>query len=166
MGRYTFPAFNKAPTPRYVVVFGLQRQESTASLEPATDLHAAMAGTIERLVNDGWQAEGSAENDFVFIRRGTERRLLMPSTGGSSKGPALNNLLFFFPRAANFRRPFLVTAPIIEIIGDRGVTPANPLRILRYGCCWFDSACLEACRMEEHLRNSSRSFAVAHLVPR
>ena len=34
-------------------------------------------------------------------------------------------LFFFFPRAANFLRPFLVIAPIIEIIGDRGVTAAD-----------------------------------------
>ena len=42
----------------------------------------------------------------------------------------VNKLLFFFPRAAHFLRPFLVTAPIIEIIGDRGVTAADPPRIL------------------------------------
>jgi hypothetical protein len=40
----------------------------------------------------------------------------------------VNKLLFFFPRAAHFLRPFLVTAPIIEIIGDRGVTAADPPR--------------------------------------
>jgi len=42
----------------------------------------------------------------------------------------VNKLLFFFPRAAHFYHPFLVTAPIIEIIGDRGVTAADPPRIL------------------------------------
>jgi hypothetical protein len=34
-------------------------------------------------------------------------------------------LFFSLPRAANFLRPFLVIAPIIEIIGDRGVTAAD-----------------------------------------
>jgi hypothetical protein len=78
----------------------------------------------------------------------------------------VNNLLCFFPRAANFLGPFFVTAPIIELIGDRGVTAANPLCILRFGCCRFDSARFWACRAKERLRQSSRSFAVAHFVPR
>jgi hypothetical protein len=90
----------------------------------------------------------------------------LPSSPLSTLIMAVNNLLFFFPRAANFLCPFLVTAPIIEIIGDRGVTAADPLRILRYGYCWFDSARFEECRTEGYLRKSSRSFAVAHLVPR
>ena len=81
-------------------------------------------------------------------------------------GPSLYSLLFSVPRAANFLRPFLVTAPIIEIIGDRGVTAADPLCIPRFGCCWFDSARFEGSRTEEHLHKSSPSFAVTHLVPR
>jgi hypothetical protein len=36
-----------------------------------------MAAAIERLEGEGWQAEGSAEYGFVFIRREPERRLLM-----------------------------------------------------------------------------------------
>jgi hypothetical protein len=71
-------------------------------------------------------------------------------------------LLYFFPRAANLLGPFFVTAPIIEFIGDRGVTAADPLRILRCGCCWFDRARFYAYRMVKRLRQSSRSFAVAH----
>jgi hypothetical protein len=35
-----------------------------------------MAAAIDRLAGDGWQAEGSAKYGFVFVRRGTERRLL------------------------------------------------------------------------------------------
>ena len=70
-----------------------------------------------------------------------------------------NGLFFFFPRAANFLCPRFVTAQRIEIIGDRGVTTADPLRIL-----WYPL--FEAARTEDHLRKSSRSFAVAHLVPR
>jgi hypothetical protein len=45
-------------------------------LEPAADLSGAMAATIERLADEGWQAEGGAEYGFVFIRREGERRLL------------------------------------------------------------------------------------------
>jgi hypothetical protein len=35
-----------------------------------------MAAAIERLEAEGWQAEGSAEYGFAFIRRAGERRLL------------------------------------------------------------------------------------------
>jgi len=49
------------------------------------------------------------------------------------------NLLIFFPHPANFGRPVLVTAPIVEIIGDGGVAAADLVRILRHGRCRFDS---------------------------
>jgi hypothetical protein len=78
MARYTFPAFNKASTPRYVVlwdmhwhVFDCQR------LEPGSDLSGAMEAALGRLAGDGWQAEASPRYGFVFIRREAERRLLM-----------------------------------------------------------------------------------------
>ena len=78
MGRYTFPAFNKAPTPRYVIVWDLHWHVlEFQRLEPAADLSGAMAATIERLSGDGWQAEATPEYGFVFVRRETERRLLM-----------------------------------------------------------------------------------------
>ncbi len=76
----------------------------------------------------------------------------------------LNNLLSFFPRAANFFHPVLVTAPMVEIIGDRGVTAAGLVRILRHGGGWFDSSRYDAWRSAVHLRKSSQSFAVAHLA--
>ncbi len=78
MPRYTFPAFNKASTPRYVVLWDLQwKLIDCQRLEPATDLSGAMTAAIERLDGEGWQAEGSANYGFVFIRRAGERRLLM-----------------------------------------------------------------------------------------
>jgi hypothetical protein len=78
MGRYTFPAFNKSPTPRYVVLWDLQWHVIDCQrLEPAADLSLAMAAAIERLEGEGWQPEGSVEYGFVFIRREAERRLLM-----------------------------------------------------------------------------------------
>ncbi len=77
MGRYTFPAYNRASTPRYVVLWDLHWHVLECQcLEPAADLSGAMAATIERLADEGWQAEGGAEYGFVFIRRETERRLL------------------------------------------------------------------------------------------
>ncbi len=73
MGRYTFPAFNKASTPRYVVLRDLHWHVLECQrLEPAADLVGAMTATITRLAADGGQAEGIAQYGFVF-----ERRLLM-----------------------------------------------------------------------------------------
>jgi hypothetical protein len=47
------------------------------------DLSGAMSATIDRLANDGWQAEATPEYGFVFIRRDGERRLLMITPGRS-----------------------------------------------------------------------------------
>jgi hypothetical protein len=63
-------------------------------------------------------------------------RGLSPNSPLSTLIMTVNNL-FFFPSAANSLRPFFVTAPVIEIIGDRGVTAMDSLRIFRYGCRWF-----------------------------
>jgi hypothetical protein len=77
MGRYRFPAFNTAITPRYVVVWDLQWHILECQrLGSAADLSGAMVATIERLAGEGWQAESGAEYGFTFIRRETERRLL------------------------------------------------------------------------------------------
>jgi hypothetical protein len=78
MGRYTFPAFEKASTARFVVVWDLQWHViESKRLEPAADLSGTMAVTIERLEGEGWRPEGTAEYGFVFIQRGADRRLLM-----------------------------------------------------------------------------------------
>jgi hypothetical protein len=78
MGRYTFPAYYKSPTPRYVIIWDLQwTMIEYQRLEPAADLSGAMAATINRLENEGWHAEAAPEYGFVFVRRDAERRLLM-----------------------------------------------------------------------------------------
>jgi hypothetical protein len=78
MGRYTFPAYVRASTPRYVVVWDLQWQVLECQrLEPEADLSGAMVSAIQQLAGDGWQAESEPNYGFVFIRRKTERRLLM-----------------------------------------------------------------------------------------
>jgi hypothetical protein len=78
MGRYQFSAFNKATTPRYVVLWDLYWQAlECRRLEPGSDLREAMMATIAHLGGDGWQAEADPEYGFVFIRRADERRLLM-----------------------------------------------------------------------------------------
>jgi hypothetical protein len=78
MGRYTFPAFNASTSPRYVVLWDLHWHVLDCQrLEPAADLGGAIAATIERLEGEGWRAEATPEYGFTFIRRETERRLLM-----------------------------------------------------------------------------------------
>jgi len=78
MGRYTFPAFNKAPTPRYVVVWDLHWHVlEYQRLEAAADLSGTMAATIDRLASEGWEPEATPEYGFVFIQREGKRRLLM-----------------------------------------------------------------------------------------
>ena len=48
MSRYTFPAFNDAPTPRYLVLWDLHWHVLDCQrLEPAADLRAATAGAPE-----------------------------------------------------------------------------------------------------------------------
>jgi hypothetical protein len=78
MGRYTFPAFNRAHTPRYLVLWDLDWHPLVCQrLKPAVDLSSAMAATIGRLAGNGWIAEATPQYGFVFIRREGERRLLM-----------------------------------------------------------------------------------------
>jgi hypothetical protein len=68
MGRYTFPAYNKSPKPRYMVAWSMHWHVIECErLEPAADLSGAMAAAIARLEGEGWQAEGKAEYGFVFI---------------------------------------------------------------------------------------------------
>jgi hypothetical protein len=54
MGRYTFSTFNRAPAPRYEVVWDLHWHVLDCQrLEPAAGLSGAMAATIERLAGEG-----------------------------------------------------------------------------------------------------------------
>ena len=77
MASYRFTTYERTDTPRYIVVWDLQRNVvECRRLDPGTDLHSEMATTIERLAGEGWRAEGGAEYGFVFIRNGDQRRLL------------------------------------------------------------------------------------------
>jgi|ERR1700722_17288689 len=78
MARYTFPVFNKSTEPRYVVLWDLHWHVLDCQrLEPAADLSGAVTAAMERLNGEGWRPEATPEYGFVFIRRETERRLLM-----------------------------------------------------------------------------------------
>jgi hypothetical protein len=78
MGRYRHKVYEKATTPRWVAVFGLQWQViESERLEPAANLSGAMTAAIERLAGKGWQIEAEPRFGFAFIRRDGERRLLM-----------------------------------------------------------------------------------------
>jgi hypothetical protein len=76
--RYRHNVYEKSTTPRWVAVFGLQWQViESHRLEPGADLLGAMTMTIERLTLEGWRAEGEPRFGFVFIRKESERRLLI-----------------------------------------------------------------------------------------
>lgn len=78
MGRYRHKVYEKAITPRWVAVFGLQWQViESHRLEPATDLGGAMLAAVHRLASEGWEIEAEPRYGFAFIRREGERRLLM-----------------------------------------------------------------------------------------
>ena len=50
---------------------------SASASNPGADLPAGMAAAIEQLTTEGWAAEATPEYGFVFIRSGTDQRLLM-----------------------------------------------------------------------------------------
>jgi hypothetical protein len=78
MPRYKFIAYDKSPTPRYIVLWDLQWQILHCErLEPQADLFAAMTATLQMLEAQGWKAEADILYGFVFIRRDGERRMLM-----------------------------------------------------------------------------------------
>jgi hypothetical protein len=78
MGRYRHNVYEKSTMPRWVAVFGLQWQViESYRLEPGADLICAMTTTIERLAVEGWQAESEPRFGFVFIRKESDRRMLM-----------------------------------------------------------------------------------------
>jgi hypothetical protein len=62
-------------------------------LPPGADLRSAMTAAIERLRGEAWEAEGAPEYGFVFLRRGTDRRLLMLT----SRDPESTALQSFSP---------------------------------------------------------------------
>ena len=78
MGRYRHNIYEKSATPRWVVVFGLEWQViESHRLEPGADLLGAMTTTVERLGLEGWQAEDEPRFGFLFIRKHSDRMLLM-----------------------------------------------------------------------------------------
>jgi len=78
MTRYRCHLFDDDGVARYVVVWSLDwRMIECRRAESGCDFHAALMQAIARAEQDGWQAEGSPDFGFLFMRRGHERRLLM-----------------------------------------------------------------------------------------
>jgi hypothetical protein len=78
MGRYRFTAYVNDGNPRYLVLWDLQwKALQYERLEPRADLRQAMSAAIDLQRLQGWQAEGTPEYGFVFMRREADRRLLM-----------------------------------------------------------------------------------------
>jgi hypothetical protein len=78
MGRYRFTAYVNDGNPRYLVMWNLQwKPLQSERLQPNADLRLAMTAAVHAQIAQGWQVEGTGEYGFVFIRRDSERRLLM-----------------------------------------------------------------------------------------
>jgi hypothetical protein len=78
MARYHHNVYANSRTARYVVIFDLQwKIIECQRLEPAADLSNAMTTTIDRLVSEGWELEGTVRFGFVFLNREGVRRLLI-----------------------------------------------------------------------------------------
>jgi hypothetical protein len=62
MARYRFTAYQNDTQPRYIVVFGPQREIIDCQrLEPATNLRGAMTAAIARFAADGWGYRRASE---------------------------------------------------------------------------------------------------------
>ncbi len=78
VSRYKFIAYDRAATPRFIVIWDLQWQVIDCQrIAPDVDLSAAMTASLCRLETQGWRKEGEILYGFVFIRRASERRMLM-----------------------------------------------------------------------------------------
>jgi hypothetical protein len=101
MGRYKFIAYSRSAAPRYIVVWSLQWQiVECQRVEPNADLSAAMSKTLQQLEAQGWQAEAGTPYGFAFIRRQSERRLLMLTP----RDPFDSSLQSFDPFKSNAAR--------------------------------------------------------------
>jgi hypothetical protein len=68
---------SKFKTPHFIVVWDLQWQVLQCErLELGSDLDAALDLAVGQLEGQGWRRENAAEFAFVFVSRGTERRLV------------------------------------------------------------------------------------------
>jgi hypothetical protein len=71
MARYHHNVFAKTTTARCLVIFDLQwKIIDCQRLAASAGLRSAMTATIERLIKEGWQPEGTTDFGFVFINRG------------------------------------------------------------------------------------------------
>jgi hypothetical protein len=78
MGRRYVSQSVRASATRYAVLWDLQwRIIECVTLDAGTDLPASLGEAIARLQRTGWQAEGTPDYGFVFLRRAEERCLLM-----------------------------------------------------------------------------------------
>ena len=78
MGRYQFPAYAPASTPRFIVLWTLHWEVIECHrLEPQSDLSGAMTAAMVRFEGEGWRPECDASYGFTFLARGAERVLLL-----------------------------------------------------------------------------------------
>jgi hypothetical protein len=104
-------------------------------------------------------SSSSAQHSIFFPHEAADCECGAPDIGECESNPT-----FLLPRPANFFHPALVTAQIVETVGNCGVAAADPVRLLWLDDGWFNSSHSDAWRSVVYFRRSSRSFAVAHLA--
>jgi len=78
MRRRRCHVYLKDRSPRYLVLWSVQWEMiDCRSIEAGSDRYAAMMEAIEQPRREGWDAEGTPDFGFVFLRRGDVRRMLM-----------------------------------------------------------------------------------------
>ena len=78
MARYNHNVYAGAKAARYIVFFDLQwKVIECQRLEPCVDLAKSMTTALQRLTEEGWQAEHVPRSGFVFLNRSGTRRLLI-----------------------------------------------------------------------------------------
>ncbi len=78
MGRHRCHVYVNDRSPRYIVLWSIQWEMiDCRCIEAGSDRYAAMMEAIEQARQEGWEAEGTPDFGFVFLRRGDVRRMMM-----------------------------------------------------------------------------------------
>jgi hypothetical protein len=89
MGRHRFDPLADTRRPHWLTVSDLHRNLITCqALASGADLRIALREVLAQCAAEGWQAENDGAYGFMFIARGSERRLvnLTPADPSDSTG--------------------------------------------------------------------------------
>lgn len=89
MSRHRFDPLADIRRPHWLTISDLQRNLITCEALPAgADLREVLRASLTQCAGEGWQAENDGAYGFVFIAKGSERRLvnLTPADPGACPG--------------------------------------------------------------------------------